>query len=587
MIASGEVTYYQGKQLLHPEFEILKEEKELLNTGRIVPIYPLTEGLNQRQLRTFVKGSLDRYGSLIEETLPAPLLQERDLISKKEAIHNIHFPEGMEMVNKSRRRLAYEEIFYLEILLALKKKVYRTDKKGITFGDVGDHGYTPLQQKLLLLLPFELTAAQQRVLSEIQQDMASPLTMHRLLQGDVGSGKTIVALLSMLRAVENGYQAAMMAPTEILAEQHYLVLSHLMEKIGIQVILLVGGMRQKEREEAYQAIENGSGQIIVGTHALIEGEVKFHALGFVVVDEQHRFGVMQRAELAKKSNTHEAPDYLVMTATPIPRSLSLTLYGDLDISVIDEMPPGRHPIVTRWSGASKREKIYGFIREKVKEGQQAYIVYPLVEESEKLDLQAATDMFQKLKEKTFSEFKVELIHGRMKRDEKDGIMERVRKGEIQILVSTTVIEVGVDVPNATVMLIENAERFGLSQLHQLRGRIGRGAEKSYCILMTSGRVSMEAQERLKTLTGTQDGFKIAEKDLRLRGPGEFFGTRQHGLPPLRIVDLLADTKIISLARGDAFHVVEDDPNLSEEKHLPVRKEFEVKYRDRLELIDVG
>jgi ATP-dependent DNA helicase RecG len=587
MIASGEVTYYQGKQLLHPEFEILKEEKDLLNTGRIVPIYPLTEGLNQRQLRTYVKGSLDRYGSLIEETLPHPLLQERDLISKKEAIHSIHFPEEMEMVNKSRRRLAYEEIFYLELLLALKKKVYKTSKKGIAFSDVGAHGYTPLQQKLLLLLPFELTAAQQRVLNEIQHDMASPLTMHRLLQGDVGSGKTIVALLSMLRVVEHGYQAALMAPTEILAEQHYLVLSHLMEKIEIQVILLVGGMRQKEREEAYQAIENGEGRIIVGTHALIEEEVKFHSLGLVVVDEQQRFGVMQRAQLAKKSNALEAPDYLVMTATPIPRSLSLTLYGDLDISVIDEMPPGRQPIVTRWAKASQRVKIYGFIRDKVKEGQQVYIIYPLVEESEKLDLQAATEMFQKLKEKIFPDVNVELIHGKMKRDEKDGIMERVRKGEIHILVSTTVIEVGVDVPNATIMLIENAERFGLAQLHQLRGRIGRGAERSYCILMTSGRVSMEAQERLKTLAATQDGFKIAEKDLRLRGPGEFFGTRQHGLPPLRIVDLLADTKIISQARGDAFKVVEEDPNLSEEKHLPVRKEFEVKYRDRLELIEVG
>ncbi|MCH7760861.1 ATP-dependent DNA helicase RecG, partial [candidate division TA06 bacterium] len=529
-----------------------------------------------------------------------------------EAILNLHFPESLEKANASRRRLAYEEIFYLELLLALRKRAQKGPKKGIVFvGETGGaNGHTSLQEKLLRLLPFELTGAQKRVLKEIQGDMKSTQSMHRLLQGDVGSGKTIVALLCMLLAVENGYQAALMAPTEILAEQHFLVLIRLLEKIGVRVVLLVGGMRKKEREEAYQAIESGEGQIIVGTHALIEEGVKFKSLGFVVVDEQHRFGVMQRAKLVRKGFTPEEPakgstlrgvwqgvrgqpDYLVMTATPIPRSLSLTLYGDLDISVIDEMPPGRKPILTRWTNESKREKVYGFIRERVKEGQgglrfgQVYIVYPLVEESEKLDLKAATEMYHRLKEETFPEFQVGLIHGQMKREEKDEIMERFRAGEIQILVSTTVIEVGVDVPNATIMVIEDAERFGLAQLHQLRGRIGRGGEKSYCILITKGRISFEGKERLNTLVATQDGFKIAEKDLRLRGPGEFFGTKQHGLPQLRIADLLADTKLLSQARGDAFQLVENDPSFKKVEHQEIRREFENKFQDRLDLIKVG
>lgn len=580
LIVSGEVGYYRGKQFLHPEYEILSsEDDELLHTGRIVPIYPSTENLYQRDLRKMVKSALGYCLSQVGETLPQHLLQTRNLTPLREAIEQVHFPARLRLATEARRRLAFDELFYLELLLALRKKRMSSPKLGISFKSDGN-----LMQRLLHILEFDLTPSQKKVVDEIIEDMKSQRCMNRLLQGDVGSGKTIVALCAMLRAVENSYQAALMAPTEILAEQHYFVLRDYLEKIGVEVSLLIGGMRKAEREETYQEIEDGRAEIVVGTHALIEEGVKFKSLGLVIVDEQHRFGVMQRAKLRRKGFS---PDFLVMTATPIPRSLSMTLYGDLDISVIDKLPPGRKAITTKWRKEDSREKVYRFVDEHLQKGEQCYIVYPLVEESEKIDLKAATEMYHHLKKDIFPDYGVGLLHGRMGRDEKEDVIRQFRSRKIQVLVTTTVIEVGVDVPQATIMLVEHAERFGLAQLHQLRGRVGRGEEKSYCILIASDDISEEATQRLSTLQATNNGFKIAEKDLELRGPGEFFGTRQHGLPELRIANLLEDTALLSAARSEAFAIVEEDPNLLKPQNRMIRGHLETNYRGKLGLGEVG
>jgi len=595
-------------QFTHPEFDRLKgaeEEDEpdwgkLFNTGAIIPKYSSTAdltkvGLDSRGFRRIVRNALKSHLHSVEETLPDEIRSRADLLGCRAALEQIHFPARPEDLAAARRRLKFDELFFLQLMLAYRKRRLGQEKKGITYTIESE-----LARTLAASLPFELTKAQRRVLNEIADDMRSSKPMNRLLQGDVGSGKTIVALFAMLVAVENGYQVAMMAPTEILAEQHFRTLEGYVNKLPVTMRLLIGGQKKKLREDIREDIQSGRAQIVVGTHAILEENIKFARLGFVVIDEQHRFGVLQRATLREKGLN---PDVLVMTATPIPRTLSLTVYGDLDVSVIDEMPANRKPIKTGVRLEDQKQKVYQFVSEEIRHGRQAYIVFPLIEESEKVDLKAATAEFERLRTEVFPEHSLGLLHGRMKSEEKDEIMMKFKAREIQILVSTTVIEVGIDVPNATIMIIENAERFGLSQLHQLRGRVGRGADQSYCILIANygwfdahrkgleagelKREKMHAQTRLETMVETADGFKIAEVDLRLRGPGEIFGIRQSGVPEFRIANLVEDGELIAIARKEAFLLVERDPQLRSPSHRQLRKHFEDQYKDALELGNVG
>lgn len=587
VVVSGSVRFYQGKQMAHPDFEILSNaggEEDLLHTGRIIPLYPSTADLKARFLdsrgfRRIIKPALDQCLHLIGETIPESVRDSCQLLPLSEALRVIHFPESMEEAEQARQRLAFDELFYLELMLARRKNEYVRDRSGIRFQRVGEK-----IKQLLDLLSFDLTKAQQRVVKEIWSDMKSPKSMNRILQGDVGSGKTIVALMAMLIAVENHYQAVLMAPTEILAEQHYLTIRRLLKDLGIEVVLLVGGMRKSSRDKTLTSIRDGGVHVVVGTHALIQEDVDFQRLGLAIIDEQHRFGVLQRAVLREKG-LH--PDVLVMTATPIPRTLAMTVYGDLDVSVLDEMPPGRRPVETIWRSDGHRDKVFSFVRDEIGKGGQAYIVYPLVEESEKIDLKAAKESYEHLRTECFPDVRLDLIHGKMGNERKDDIMNRFKAGEIDILVSTTVIEVGVDVPNATVMIIEHAERFGLSQLHQLRGRVGRGTRQSYCILLARYPISEEAKQRLTAIRQTSDGFKIAEVDLRLRGPGEFFGTRQHGLPELKIANIVTDVAILSRARTEAFRIVGKDPEFSDPEYSVIKQTYQKKYKDKVLLIDVG
>jgi ATP-dependent DNA helicase RecG len=589
VVASGEVRLFGGLQMIHPEFEIVsrsggeKDEEELIHTGRIIPLYPSTAELKKlwldsRGFRRALKPLLDNVADLVTETLPPRVLSDSNLLPLPKALKNVHFPEDLEITNLARSRLAFDELFYLELMLALRKKrIHR--EEGIAFQKPGN-----LVRSALKMLPFELTSAQRKVLREIASDMMSDTSMHRLLQGDVGSGKTIVALVAMLMAVESGYQAALMAPTEILAEQHHITIHQMLESLGVKTVLLTSSVTGTERETILEDVSKGSAQVIIGTHALIQKQVDFFKLGLVVIDEQHRFGVMQRAKLKQKGTS---PDVLVMTATPIPRSLALTLYGDLDVSVIDSLPPGRKTIKTSLYGGNSKSKIYEFLEKELQKRHQAYIVYPLVEESEKADLKAATQSYEFLKKEIFPHRRLALLHGRIKSKERESIMQAFRHGDYDILVATTVVEVGVDVPNATVMIIEHAERFGLFQLHQLRGRIGRGADQSYCLLVADSPLSEEAQKRLKAMTSTSDGFKISEIDLKLRGPGEFFGTRQHGLPELKIADIVTDARLLYQARNWAFKIVEEDPNLTQKENLCIRSNFVRKYKRRFSLVDIG
>jgi ATP-dependent DNA helicase RecG len=495
------------------------------------------------------------------------------------AYQNVHFPEDMNAAHQARRRLAFEELFFLELSLALRRSRRRRKSNGIVFQKADG-----LIRGLLEELSFQLTSAQKKVLHEIRADMKSKRQMNRLLQGDVGSGKTVVALITMLIAVENGYQAALMAPTEILAEQHHLTLQGLLEKLGVGIVLLVGGMKKSLREKATRSIESGRAQVVIGTHALIQERVSFDRLGLVVIDEQHRFGVMQRAALRSKGIY---PDVLVMTATPIPRSLAMTIYGDLDVSILDQLPPGRMPVKTRWYDDRKREQIYRFLDDQMRQGRQVYVVCPLVEQSEKVDLKAAKEMAQRLAKEVFPQWRVDLIHGRLPSAEKERVMQAFSQHQIDLLVSTTVVEVGVDVPNASAMLIEHADRYGLSQLHQLRGRVGRGEHQAYCLLLANYPLSQDAKLRLRSVCETNDGFRIAEADLRMRGPGEIFGTRQHGLPELKVADLIEDVSLLREARQEAFAIVEKDPQLSYADHVPLKSAFETRYQRKIELADVG
>lgn len=538
------------------EFELL-EEKELIHIGRIVPIYPLTERLPQKFLRGLIFKLLNDVLSSVEETLPKEIIERYNFLPLNEALRQIHFPDNWNLQKEAERRFIYEELFDLQMKLIATKKIAEQRKPGIAHGGEGK-----LLKTFLAQLPFSLTAAQKRVINEIVKDMESPYPMSRLVQGDVGSGKTIVAIYALLKAVDAGFQGAIMAPTEILAEQHYLNLKELLVKLGVKIALLTGSVTKREKEEILQELKDGSMQIVVGTHALLQENVQFKKLSLVVIDEQHRFGVIQRALLQEKGLN---PDVLVMTATPIPRTLALTLYGDLDVSLIDQLPPGRQPVLTRYVPDSKKSAAYAFIKEEIKRGRQAYVVCPLIEESEAIEAEAAVKLQEELQSKFFKEYQVGLLHGKLSTQEKEKVMSLFYSNKIPILVSTTVIEVGVNVPNATIMVIEGVERFGLSQLHQLRGRIGRGKHKSYCFLFGNLR-SAEAKARVRILCTNSDGFAIAEEDLKLRGPGDFFGTRQHGLPDFRIANLLRDSQVLELCRKDAFEIQKKYPELCTKDH---------------------
>ena len=588
LIFSGEVRWFNyQKEIHHPDVEVVEGdiEKDYLNFKRIVPIYSETEGLYQRTLRRLMKTVLEGYADELSSSIPSEVVERQGLIDFSEAFRRVHFPsdgESIDLLNLQRsdghRRIIFDEFFFLELGMALKKRGVALET-GISFRTDG-----VLVQKLLNLLSFKLTRAQERVLKEIKEDLEKPHPMNRLIQGDVGCGKTVVALLTCLYVVEGGYQAAIMAPTEVLAEQHFLNLHRWLESLGVNVALLTSSVKGSEREELYQRIRNGDIQLVIGTHAMIQEAVEFRRLGLAIIDEQHKFGVVQRGLLKKKG---ENPDVLVMTATPIPRTLAMTIYGDLDVSLIDEMPPGRMSVETKVYPESARSRVYRTIEEEVGKGRQAFIVYPLVEESEKLDLKDATRMAEHLQKDVFPEFRIGLLHGRMKSDEKEAIMMEFKDGRIQILVATTVIEVGIDIPNASVMVVEHAERFGLSQLHQLRGRIGRGRYPSKCILLAQYRSSEEAKIRLRAMEKTTDGFKIAEEDLALRGPGEFFGIRQSGLPDFRVAHIIRDTPILIEARKEAFRLIQEDPELLHPSHAGVKDLLIKRWKGRMELATIG
>jgi ATP-dependent DNA helicase RecG len=583
-----------GLQLQNPQYEILKQDApggedasadgqddETLHTGRIVPVYEKTGTLTTKMQRVLVHHALGDLPSSVPDPIPAEIRRRHSLIDRRTALTDVHFPPAgtsIDALNAFRspahRRLIFEEFFLFQLGLVLRKRRAEAERKprAVVVTD-------RTREAARRVLPFRLTGDQKQVIAEIVGDMQRPHPMNRLLQGDVGSGKTIVALIAALVAMEDGFQAAFMAPTEILAEQHFINIRRLLESSRFRMALLTGATAAKRRREIQAELAAGSLQLVVGTHALLQDPVAFHELGLVIIDEQHRFGVMQRASLRSKG-MH--PDVLVMTATPIPRTLALTTYGDLDVSVMRELPPGRHPIKTIAKPESRREEIYDFIREQLEAGRQAYVIYPLIEESEKVDLRAATEMSDHLAQEVFPAFRVALLHGRMAQDAKDRVMNAFARGEFHVLVSTTVVEVGVDVANASVMLVEHAERFGLSQLHQLRGRVGRGPHQSYCILLYQAPLTDQGRDRLKALTETTDGFEIAERDLQLRGPGDFFGTRQSGMPTLRVGDLLRDHQLMEDARREAVAAL-DDPEAAESLIAFVRSSWE----QRFGLVGVG
>ena len=545
--------------IVHPDIDSIEDAQQVANG--LTPFYNTTERmkksfLHSRAIQNLQYTLLSALNWTIPETLPTHILDKIHMIPLSEAMRNIHFPESSDLLNKAKLRLKFDELFYIQLNILLTARTRQKKLKGIIFSKVGETFNTFYKE----YLPFELTNAQKRVVREIRADVGSGRQMNRLLQGDVGSGKTLVALLAMLLAIDNGYQACMMAPTEILAQQHYVTLMEFLQDMNIRVTLLTGSTKKKERNEILPAIANGDIQIIVGTHALIEDTVVFHSLGLAIIDEQHRFGVEQRSRLWIKSK--QVPHILIMSATPIPRTLAMTLYGDLDVSVIDELPPGRKPIKTLHRYDNKKAELFAFLRQEIQKGRQVYVVYPLIEESEKLDYKNLETGFEVFKE-IFPEYTVCMVHGRMKPKEKETEMQRFVSGEAQILVATTVIEVGVNVPNASVMVIESAERFGLSQLHQLRGRVGRGAEQSYCVLVSSYKLSNETRKRLEIMVSSNDGFEIAEADLKLRGHGDLEGTQQSGVGLyLKIASLATDGQIMQFARNLAEEILDNDPDLS-------------------------
>lgn len=561
-IAYGEI------QILHPDYAFAKDKEHCL-FERIVPVYGLTEGLSQNDFislqQQIIMNSLDS----IPEYLPTGTLHRNHLCDIQYAMKNIHFPQSPQHLKIAKYRLIFEELLILQLGLLLTKHKCMQNQNGIVFRR------TPELYQWIDSLPFQLTSAQKRVWKEIENDMEQKITMNRLVQGDVGSGKTIIAMTALYKAVLSGYQGVLMAPTEILAGQHAQAAKDLLEPFGVKIALLSGSVQKKKKEEILQRIEKGEVDIIIGTHALIQENVTFYNLGLAITDEQHRFGVRQRAMLSNKGVN---PDILVMTATPIPRTLALILYGDLDISTIDELPPGRKKIKTLCIQEEKRDEVYDFAKKQILEGRQVYVVCPLIEDSESIEAKSALELYEEISNLYLKGFRVGLLHGKMKSHEKEAIMADFKKGNVDVLVSTTVIEVGVNVPNASVMIIENSERFGLAQLHQLRGRVGRGVHQSYCILVNYSR-SKNSKERMKIMEQSDNGFMIAEKDLELRGPGEFFGTRQHGIPELRIANLFRHIKILKQVQGEANLILKEDSNLSLEKNQLLRKKLMEKFQN--------
>ena len=587
LILAGEITTFGGrKEIIHPEVTFPEEETLSLHLGRILPVYPAIEGLSQKQLRKIVARAVEEYADKLISAIPARILKKRRLVPLALAIKRVHFPEkddDLAALNAERsvfhKSLAFDEFFYLELALAFRKSK-TSCTPGISFQTESRR-----VEKFLAGLPFKLTQAQKRAFEEIKRDLARPYPMNRLLQGDVGCGKTVVAFLAALIAIENGYQVALMAPTEILAEQHYLNFKKYAGLIGVEIALLTGGRPAREKRTVLEGLQAGHIHFVVGTHALFQEGVEFKKLGLVIIDEQHRFGVLQRAALREKARGLE-PDTLVMTATPIPRTLAMTVYGDLDVSLIDELPAGRKPVRTYLFTDKERKKVYTLVKEELRKGNRAYVIFPLVEESEKMDLLAATTMAEELQQKVFPEFKVGLLHGKMKPAEKEAQMRAFKEGSCQILVATTVVEVGVDVPEATVMVIEHAERFGLSQLHQLRGRVGRSDKESFCFLIAHRlRPGTEAWRRLKVLCETNDGFRIAEEDMKIRGPGELLGTKQSGYLSFRRADLVRDYDMLAVAREEAFALLEEDPELK--KHPLLKEILLERWRERLKLSEIA
>jgi ATP-dependent DNA helicase RecG len=578
-VVFGKPTIFNRRyNIAHPEIERAEEFSKTI-TQTLQGIYSTTEklknyGLNNKNLVKLIKELIVQAVGKINETLPDEIMGKLGLMQREEAIRNIHFPEDQGKLQRAQARLKFEELFFIQLSLLNDKLIRQKRISGFLFSVVGEKVNRFYNEKL----PFELTEAQKKVIREIRKDMGGGKQMNRLLQGDVGSGKTLVALMSMLIAIDNGFQACLMAPTEILANQHLATLTRMTEGLDIRISLLTGSTRAAKRKELHARLESGEIDILIGTHALIEDPVLFKNLGLVIIDEQHRFGVAQRAKMWSKSDN--APHILVMTATPIPRTLAMTLYGDLDISVIDELPPGRKPVKTVLFTDAARLKVFGFMKQKIKEGRQIYVVYPLIKESETLDLKHLMDGYESIvRDFPPPDFSVSIVHGKMRPADKDYEMQRFVKKQTQIMVSTTVIEVGVDVPNASVMVIENAERFGLSQLHQLRGRVGRGADQSYCLLMTGVKVTHEAHKRLETMVETNDGFRIAEVDLQLRGPGDLQGTRQSGILDLKIADLIRDEKILKYARSLAIDILNEDPALILEKNRLLAKQLAFMKKD--------
>jgi len=621
LVVYGEINIFGGhKDIIHPDVEIFEKGDELdsinpclmppidafegrpAGTGfnAIVPVYSQVANMHQKTIRRIIRGIIDEFVSHAVGSVPLSILKRYGLMELTNAVSEVHkpiseLPTPNSELSKDwlpRKSVVFDELFSLELGLALKKQSMGKET-GIAFNT--DSASLGRVENFRRMLPFRLTAAQERVISEIKGDMSEPHPMNRLLQGDVGSGKTVVAFISSLIAIENGCQAAIMAPTEILAEQHYLNIHKYAEKLGIKTVLLTSSLAKTERNTALAGIKSNDISLAIGTHALIQEDVEFSKLGLVIIDEQHRFGVIQRAMLKNKgargngqwAGENLTPDVLVMTATPIPRTLSMTVFGDLDISIIDELPPGRRPIKTKVFRERERGQVYKTIRMELEKGRQAYVVYPLIEESEELDLKDATRMAEHLKKDVFPEYKTGLLHGRMKADEKEAVMKAFRGRETDILVSTTVIEVGIDVSNATCMVVEHAERFGLSQLHQLRGRVGRGEHDSHCVLLAANIGSIDTYKRLKVMEETNDGFRIAEEDLRIRGPGDFLGTRQSGLPDFRIADIITDAAMLKKARDEAFNLIRNDPALEREEHSALKEIVKARWKGRLELATVG
>ncbi|MBT6717234.1 MAG: ATP-dependent DNA helicase RecG [Nitrospina sp.] len=588
LIVSGKPTVNKrsGVEIVHPDTERVTDETTIsLEAGKIVPVYHTTDGLHQKSMRSILSNVLDKYLPLVDEVIPEDILRRHKLLARSEAFQNAHFPPSTDFIAKdldnfktpAQKRLIFEELFLIQTGLAFKKKHAGEIKTGMAFKTRGH-----LIKQFIKLLPFQLTAAQKRVLAEIMEDLEKEKPMNRLIQGDVGSGKTIVALTALLTAVDNQSQAALMVPTEILAEQHYLNIRPYCDALGIELALVTGTLKGKERKAIYQDIETGKTRIIVGTHSLVQKEIQFKQLGLAVVDEQHRFGVLQREAIGKKGNH---PHLLIMTATPIPRSLALTIYGDMDVSFLDEFPPGRQPIATRVFYEKQQDKAYALMESELNMGRQAFVVCPLIEESEVMDLKAAVTVFESIQER-FPQLAACLIHGKLKKEERQEIMSRFLRNEVQVLVATTVIEVGIDIPNATVMIIEHAERFGLAQLHQLRGRVGRGKHASHCLLAAYFPISEEGKARMTAMQNSRDGFEIAEEDLKIRGPGDFMGTRQSGLPILKIANLIRDIKILDVARKEAFALIDRDPNLEAPENQPLKNAVHRLLGKHLPLMDI-